>query len=67
MQPRKRRTDTAAQQKGPNSSKHGDIVKHSQKKDAKQKDASNAASSSLTAKDRAANLQTSLKRISVEP
>jgi hypothetical protein len=67
MQPRKRRTDTAGKQKAPNSSKHGDIVKQSQKKDAKQKDASNAASSSLTVKDRAANLQTSLKRIFVEP
>jgi hypothetical protein len=43
MQPKKRRTDTAAKQKGPNSSKHGDIVKQSQKKDAKQKDASNEA------------------------
>jgi hypothetical protein len=67
MQPRKRRTDTAVRQKGPNSSKHGDIVTQSQKKEAKEKDVSNAASSSSTVKDRAANLQMSLKRLSVEP
>ena len=59
--------DTAVKQKGPNSTRHGDIVKQSQKKDAKQNDASNAASSSGAFKDLVANLQTSSKRLSVEP
>jgi hypothetical protein len=67
MQPRKRRTDTAAKQKVPNSNRHGDIVRQSQKKDAKQKYVRSAVSSSVVAKDLAASLQTSLKRISAEP